>query len=278
MLLQDVDILLASMHKKESVISSPFKHYLNATIIVPDAFDTDRFGTFSGEIPRTGSPLETALLKAKTAAKEYGFQYILASEGTFTPHPAFSWLPANHELLLILNARDGEYDFEERLTTDTNFGQLHSSNLHTIDTFLKSIQFGSHAVNLIPEDQIHSIIKGVMDHQSLNYHIEKMIHQGIAFRIETDMRACHNPKRMENIRLLSEQFAKRLATICQSCAKSGFGKFKLGGSLPCELCQGETSLHAYSIEYCPHCLYETKKPREDGKLTSEQMYCYECNP
>lgn len=57
-------VLLATMHGKEKAISNIFLKNLNCEVCV-ESFDTDQFGTFTGEKPRLLNPYETCLLKAK---------------------------------------------------------------------------------------------------------------------------------------------------------------------------------------------------------------------
>ncbi len=80
-------ILLATKHQKEQVLAPVFKKILGAEIWVPQDFDTDQFGTFSFEVPREFNAYETAVRKAKKAAEECGAGLVIASEGSFGPHP-----------------------------------------------------------------------------------------------------------------------------------------------------------------------------------------------
>ncbi|MDP3559480.1 MAG: hypothetical protein Q8R79_03910 [Legionellaceae bacterium] len=62
-------VLLASKHNKEQVIEPVFREQLSCNLYVSD-IDTDQFGTFTGEVPRSLSPHETCILKASFAAKD----------------------------------------------------------------------------------------------------------------------------------------------------------------------------------------------------------------
>ena len=53
------------MHGKERAIAPPFRRVLGAEIVVAPDLDTDKLGTFSGEVPRPDALVETALLKAE---------------------------------------------------------------------------------------------------------------------------------------------------------------------------------------------------------------------
>jgi hypothetical protein len=44
------NLVIATLHGKEKVIAPLLEHALGVKIIVPEKFDTDQYGTFSGEI------------------------------------------------------------------------------------------------------------------------------------------------------------------------------------------------------------------------------------
>ena len=53
--------ILATMHQKEAAISPILKKELGLEMVLPDQFDTDIFGTFTGEVKRMGDQLEAGL-------------------------------------------------------------------------------------------------------------------------------------------------------------------------------------------------------------------------
>ncbi|MBM3504468.1 MAG: hypothetical protein FJX65_11400 [Alphaproteobacteria bacterium] len=57
--------VLATMHGKERVFARPLRVALGLELVVPEGLDTDRLGTFSGEVERVGSPWEVAIRKAR---------------------------------------------------------------------------------------------------------------------------------------------------------------------------------------------------------------------
>jgi hypothetical protein len=74
-------VVLATKHGKERVIGPPLARSPGLRL-VPTAIDTDQFGTFTGEIERTGTPRETALAKAKFGVEISGLPRAIASEGS----------------------------------------------------------------------------------------------------------------------------------------------------------------------------------------------------
>jgi len=65
-------LVIAKLHGKEKVIAPVLERGLGVSILVPEYFDTDRFGTFAGEVERRGSALEAARLKCDVAIEQPG--------------------------------------------------------------------------------------------------------------------------------------------------------------------------------------------------------------
>ena len=80
--------VLATLHGKEQVIRPLLEGGLGLQVHIPERFDTDRFGTFSREIERTGNQIYAARAKIDGAFKhDPQAQVAIASEGSFGPHP-----------------------------------------------------------------------------------------------------------------------------------------------------------------------------------------------
>ena len=74
-------LVIATMHGKERVIAPILEEALGVEVVVPDIsnFNTDMFGTFSGETERTLDPVETARQKCITACKAMNETLAVAS-------------------------------------------------------------------------------------------------------------------------------------------------------------------------------------------------------
>ena len=72
--------VLATMHKKEQVMTPLLEQQLQIEVIVPEDFNTDTFGTFTRDIERWGDQRETARFKAKQALNHTGLSLALAIE------------------------------------------------------------------------------------------------------------------------------------------------------------------------------------------------------
>jgi hypothetical protein len=81
-------IIIPTKHAKAQAIMKSFWDILGASVI-EYAVDTDRLGTFTGEVERIGTALECAKRKCKWSLEMLGdsAEYLLASEGSFGPHP-----------------------------------------------------------------------------------------------------------------------------------------------------------------------------------------------
>lgn len=99
-------VVFGTRHGKEQQAAGPFAAILGAEIVAPPDLDTDRFGTFSGEVPRTLTPVAAARAKARLALDATGERLALASEASYGPLPGVGW-PGHEELLLFVDAERG---------------------------------------------------------------------------------------------------------------------------------------------------------------------------
>ena len=76
-------LLIATMHGKEEVIAPLLERELGVRCVTPRGYDTDRFGSFSGEVKRPDTALNTARAKALGALAQEGGTLAVASEGSF---------------------------------------------------------------------------------------------------------------------------------------------------------------------------------------------------
>ena len=60
-------LLIATKHEKEKVLAPLLEAALGVRCFVAENYDTDRLGTFTGEIERTGDPISTARVKCLQA-------------------------------------------------------------------------------------------------------------------------------------------------------------------------------------------------------------------
>lgn len=265
---------LASCHGKEVAIGPALLQWAGLRLAVPPGIDTDQLGTFTGEVPRPASMVETVRRKAEMGMAAAGLPLGLASEGSFGPHPMVPFLASSQELLLFKDAESGIEVIETLQSDETNFAALDVTPDADIDAFLARVMFPGHAVVVRAEGRIS---KGIRDRAAL----DRLITQGLAqgpVRIETDMRAHMNPTRMGEIAKLAERLARRIATPCPACGTPGFGALRSEAGLPCSECGAMTRLVRAVIHGCVKCGYEEQKPRPDGRSEANPAECELCNP
>ena len=270
-------VLLASKHEKERVIHPIFLEKIGCEIYTSD-FDTDQFGTFTGEIPRAQNAYETCILKAKSAAIAADCFFSVASEGSFGPHPSIPFFASDHEIMVFVDLKNNWIIADQFLTPKTNYKMLTLHAGTELEPFLQSVQFPSHAVTLQVNHTKEVIGKGIQELSLLNDLITLGFSKGDELLLATDMRAMMNPTRMEALSLLAEKLAARIVTCCQSCGAPGFGFISSTGQLSCRLCDGPTSMHRFEVWGCVACEHKEKKPRYDNLEKADPTYCNYCNP
>ena len=268
------------MHRKESVIAPAFADAVGLRCVAAQDLDTDRFGTFSGEIARLGTMLETALAKARAALRAEGATLAIASEGTFAPHPQFGILPAGMELMVLIDDERSMTISESSVSLDTNFDRTTAAPSEDIAAFLERAKFPSHGLIVKPNDGRGAITKGIVDAENLRAAIQDAAcasADGLAI-IETDMRAHFNPTRMAAIGALARRLAARVAQLCTRCGAPGFDVTERIGGLKCLECGTPTNLITAEIHSCSACGLRETRPARHGLPGASAMHCPSCNP
>lgn len=275
-------LVMATMHGKDLLLAPMLEQKLGVKVIVPEQFNTDLFGTFSGETERKQSQPETARLKAEEAIRITGADLALASEGTFQPHHVFFMAQANYELLLLKDARNNaEWQSWEVSLRTTSV----SKTFHTPEEALKiskQLKFPSHAAIIkTPGANGYAYVqKGLTDKEALLHAAREALNVSAsgAAVIENDLRAHMNPTRQKVIMDAGRTLLKNLASPCSRCEWPGFSLEEKIPGLPCSLCGSATRLTQYELFTCNRCSYKEKRNREDGKRFAEPENCDSCNP
>ena len=272
-------LLIATKHQKEKAIAPLLENTLGVRCITNPDFDTDQFGTFSGEIERIDDPLTTLRNKCMAAAIATTADLVVGSEGSFGPHPLIGMVPANEEWLMFLDQRDKLEIVVRELRMQTNFGGSIVKDEAALLEFAQRAQFPEHGLILRPhQNSKENIHKGITDPTQLIQTFQALIvQQGQAY-VETDMRALFNPTRMEGIRLLTEKLIRVLQSHCPSCQTPGYDVVEAIGGLPCSYCGLKTRSTLQHRYRCRQCKYEELKNFPNGKQREDPMYCDFCNP
>jgi hypothetical protein len=279
--------VLASMHGKERALLPAFQQHLQADVVPLHGVDTDLFGTFNGEIPRTGTAAEAALRKAELAARDGGTGLGLGSEGSYGPDPAMPFLPLAVEHLAVVDLDRGLRLVERLAAWETNFAQ------HTITgeagrpmpwplDWLSRIGWPAHAVMIRSLDPARPgdgpvTAKGITDADLLARALAEAGERSPLrqVRLETDMRADRNPTRMALIARLALRLAERLACLCPACRQPGWGIERRLPGLPCAACGTATSAVRATLWGCPSCTHQAEHPLSGF---ADPGQCPDCNP
>lgn len=271
-------VALITKHGKEKVIRPVLEDATGCRVLVVCTYDTDRFGTFTAQVPRPGSQLETARLKARTAMELLGTDLGLASEGAFGPHPHFPFVPWNREVVLLLDAIAGAEHYGEHSSAATNFGQADVKDLAEAQAFARLSGFPEHFLVASPRGGQAELVKGINSWEHLAEAVAWCIGRSpdrVAV-LETDMRAFANPTRMTAIHKAASDLASKLRRLCPRCGMMGFSVVEHRRGLRCEWCDQPTEEVEAEVYRCQGCSYLEEKPGDRSRADPGQ--CSRCNP
>jgi hypothetical protein len=266
------------MHGKEQVLAPLLRSHLGVSVSVAKAIDTDKFGTFSGEVERVLSPMQTARRKCDEGWELTGESLVLASEGSFGPHPSIGLFTANEEWL-VLKDFDRALEWRVKVVSGrTNMmGQL-LSEWKDVEAFASKAGFPAHALILRPgPDDIREIHKGITCWDDLRQSFKKFIRRYGKVFVQTDMRAHLNPTRMKVIQEVGEKLIELLLTACPVCESPGFDVAKVKRGLPCGLCSTPTQAVLAYERQCQVCGHQEEQ-FSPMKQKEDPMFCDQCNP
>ena len=272
-------IALLTQHGKERVIAPLFLEALGACVERVDGYDTDRLGTFTREIPRDGTQLEAARIKARTGMKLTGLHIGLASEGAFGPDPFSGTLPWNVELVLLI---DDRWQIEVCGLAQTPARHHHGlfGTIEALDDFAPQAGFPEHFLVVRPEcDNDPRIRKGLSDWKSLRENFLWARSQSATGRVfvESDLRAHANPSRMQNIRAATENLILRIESRCPACSVPGFWLVERIVGLPCSWCGSPTREPRAERFGCIKCQHQEVRDRI-APDHADPARCDVCNP
>ncbi|MBD1913549.1 hypothetical protein NDI52_04325 [Leptolyngbya sp. PL-A3] len=270
--------VIATMHRKEEAIA-PILHQLGIQTRVPQAFNTDQFGTFTRDIKRPADQLQTAKLKIQQALELTGETLGIASEGSFGPHPFLPMLPLNRELVVLVDQESGLELVGEATSTETNFSHASITNLEQAWEFARKVGFPSHGLVVMPEpESSEHIYKGITDETELEELAGWMLARFGQIHLETDMRAMMNPTRMGAIAQATQDLVRKLQQHCPQCDYPGFDVVQRKPGLPCGLCGMPTELPVTAIYQCKQCQFTQAKPDPTSPDVADPAQCPYCNP
>lgn len=272
-------LIIATKHKKESVIEPLFHKAFGVECFIDPTFDSDLLGTFTGEIERIEGPIDTLRKKCLLAMKLNNCDLGVASEGSFGAHPSCFYVPADDELIIFIDKKNNLEIMARSISTATNFNGKYISNEKELLEFAALVDFPSHGLIIQKnKDDFSFIKKGIHDKSELMSHFHYCMKHFNSSYVETDMRAMHNPMRMEVIKDAVIRLIDKINSKCPKCSTLGYSIDELIKGLPCNYCGDPTNsilAHRYS---CKLCDYQEVIMHPRGKRFEEPMYCDICNP
>ena len=267
-------IAVGTRHGKQHQFAPAFRSVLGADLLTPPGLDTDRFGTFTGEVPRQGAAIEAARAKARLAMDATGLPYGLASEASYGVVPG-GWF--GHEEIVVF--------CDEALGIEVAVGHRSSFVPGTVHRVSRTADLPDHLVAGLPGQAltvrpcgiVAAGIKGVTDIDTLNSAITAAVAaspERLAL-VEPDLRAHHNPSRRQVLRRLAASLADRLATGCPACGAPGFGRVAAEPGLPCRFCETPTDQVRNEIHACASCPHRVSLPVAGA---ADPAGCPSCNP
>lgn len=272
-------VVIATMHRKEKVIAPLLEEVFDMETIIPKNFNTDQFGTFSGEIKRVKSPLETVRSKALAALLTADEDLVLASEGSFGPHPESPFITGNEELVLLIDTKN---DFEiigRHFTENTNFNHQKIESVTELQSFADSVGFPKHGIilKISTQNKLEEIFKDFENFDVLQKQVSELLENSKSIYAETDMRASMNPTRMNAIKEASQNLISKMNSVCPKCNAPGFSIVEALFGLRCKLCNSPTKgIRAYILN-CQKCDFICERKRKDISF-QDPTFCDYCNP
>lgn len=270
------EIGFLTKHGKRCAVEAPLAA-AGYRVLTVDSIDTDRFGTFTGEIARHGTQLEAAVAKAKLGASAGCKRYGLGSEGSFGMDPHLGLVAWGREVLAWW---DAELDYAVHAYVEgpeTNYAQLTATTREEALSFASLAGFPGQGIVVRREGEGAGSPRYDKDCWSLTELAESVaqaLRHGPVL-LETDMRAHRNPLRMTMIRRAADALARRLQNVCPCCRSPGFGPTGFVPGAVCEECRAITDVPKARRLVCKVCDYASEEPI---RHTVPPERCPSCNP
>lgn len=272
--------VLATKHAKLPLIGPPLERVVGLRVETV-AVDTDTLGTFTGDIPRLGSPLETAVAKARLGMAVTGRSLGIASEGSIGPDPAIPFVVADQELVVLVDDDADIIVWEAHSSWDIVAATTTVGPGDNLEQFLTKAGFPTHQLIVRPNSgEIRPIYKGIVSIGELTAAVAEcaaLATDGLAC-VETDLRAHVCPSRRTIIADAAERLALRLAARCPACGAPGWGRVDTMLGVPCDSCGTEVARPWAEIDGCLACEHRATRPVIPPETRADPRECPFCNP
>jgi hypothetical protein len=263
---------ILTRHGKEKILGPVLEAGLGVQLAHTDGYDTDRLGTFSGEVPRTLSPLACARKKAELACEMTGTDVGLGSEGSYGGGPFGALIPWNTEIIVWYD-RARDWQIVASAAGPTSAAKETFPDAETLLEFASGVEAGQGVI--LRSGQ--SLVKGIADACALKRVLEELPVSDRAgpYTLEFDLRAHHSPERRKRIGEAAENLVNRLLSLCPDCARPGFWFDQAIFGLPCQACGYPTERVGCRVARCESCGREQQQVLAES---ADPLYCSCCNP
>ncbi len=280
-------VAIATRHGKAAALGPVFA--AAGLHLVPVEVDTDRLGTFTGEVPRAGSLFETATAKARLGAEASGLALNLASEGDFAPD-ASGLVVVQREAVALVDTETGLVLVGRAAGFAPWVRSWTVAAGDDLDALAGQVDLARHRLVVRPEpgrdaaaDRRPSggslgagTTTGIDGLTGLREAVRRAAELAPRVRVETDLRSHVCPMRHTVMVEAAEDLLRRLHTTCPGCHRPGFGPEERTGGAPCADCATTTDVPSHVVERCPSC--DHVETRRVGPPTADPARCPACNP
>lgn len=272
-------LLIVTKHAKEQVIAPVFEKELGVKCIASSEIDTDVLGTFSGEVERKDTPIETAKKKCLLGLQYYDVNLVLSSEGSFGPHPELYFVNMDEEWMYFMD-RENAFDIYVREHSfKTNFHHQTIYSWEEMEILASKIDFPSHGIILKKSSKDFSeVVKDIETWHELKKWTYTFLNKQESMHVETDMRAYRNPTRMEVIEKAAHRLVEKINSKCPQCSFPGFSVTQNKKGLLCNLCKFPTNVIKSTISECMNCGHTVENMYPYGNKFADPAQCDFCNP
>jgi hypothetical protein len=270
---------LLTQHGKEHIFVPPLREAFGLQVDLVQGVDTDRLGTFTRDVPRSGTQLQAARRKALLACDAGSTSLGLGSEGAFAGG-AFGLGVWDLELVVLVDVERGV----EMVGRACEPGLLHQATVRSLDelrAFALRAGFPDHGLVVRPDNEDKDdrrIRKGVVAWGDLEAAFLEAGEDAGGVWVESDLRAHVHPTRRTVIASAVRDLLERVSRLCPACRLPGFGKISTVAGLPCRVCATPTSQPVADVHGCVGCGHRDLRTREGQPPHAEPMRCPACNP
>lgn len=276
-------IVFSTAHHKEKILEKEFMDSLNIKFYVPKNLDTDKFGTFTGEVHRSSDLKEVLRQKAYYGLSNTDCNLAISSEGSFGPDPLNPFLFCNQENLLLIDQKNKIEIFASHRSYETSYSFSNLNSRSELEDFLAKNPIERQPVvfKSFKDCNDQSLIFKGIDNKKIAYKVfEELFAIKSSVWIESDLRAHMNIKRQIVIKACSTKLLEKILSLCPRCTLPGFSITKGYGQLQCMDCGLFSNYPSHDVWTCAdsNCNYEKQELRLDGVINLEPKYCSYCNP